>query len=214
MAFTHRYDASCAPLTGWLRFNSAETLAHHFSIQRARLRKIVNARLDPRVCRRVDPDDVLQEAYLDASDRWKRYVSQPAIPLPAWLRLVVCQTLSNVHRRHLGVKMRDAGKDVSLHATASGSSTPYWLDDRLRSQVTLPAEGLVRAELVDQVQRALDQLNAVDREVLELRCFQNLSNNQVAKILELSPKASSNRYTRAMARLKENLQQNKYFSQL
>jgi RNA polymerase sigma-70 factor (ECF subfamily) len=46
----------------------------------------------------------------------------------------------------------------------------------------------------------------VDREVLALRHFEQLSNLQTAEVLQLSVTAASNRYVRAAARLAEILQ--------
>src|SRR4051794_5852041 len=93
-------------------------LAAMFGRYRARLRHMVRLRIDRRLAGRLDPDDVLQEAYLEADRRLADYLSGPAIPPFLWLRLVTGQKLVDLHRHHLGAQMRDAGLEVSLHRGA------------------------------------------------------------------------------------------------
>jgi len=52
----------------------------------------------------------------------------------------------------------------------------------------------------------LNAMEPLDREVLALRHFEELSNGEVAHVLGLSKTAASNRYMRALGRLKEMLQ--------
>src|SRR5687767_187110 len=82
---------------------------------RDRLRRMVALRLDWRVQGRVDPSDVIQEAQLEAARRLDEYLDNPTMPFFLWLRLITGQKLAQLHRHHLGAKMRDAGREVSLH---------------------------------------------------------------------------------------------------
>src|SRR5215467_11321745 len=83
---------------------------------RARLRKLIALRLDPRLQGRVDPSDVIQEAYLDAARRLPEYARDPEpMPFYLWLRFLVGQKILEQHRFHLGAQGRDAGREVSLY---------------------------------------------------------------------------------------------------
>src|SRR4051812_10191562 len=84
-------------------------LAELFGRYRKRLKQMVRLRLDRRLQGRVDPSDVLQEAYLDAAEQLPHYLKKPEMELFLWLRLVTGQRLARVHRQHLGAAMRDAG---------------------------------------------------------------------------------------------------------
>jgi DNA-directed RNA polymerase specialized sigma24 family protein len=86
-----------------------KALAVLFTCYRARLRRMVVLRLDRRLQRRVDPSDILQEAYLDMARRIEEYARNPTVPLFLWMRLLTGQRLVDVHRHHLGARMRDAG---------------------------------------------------------------------------------------------------------
>jgi RNA polymerase sigma-70 factor (ECF subfamily) len=95
-----------------------EALALLFDRYRERLRQMVRLRLDRRLYGRLDPSDVLQEAYLDLARRFPEYAAKPALPFFLWLRWLTGQRLIDLHRQHLGTKMRDAGQEVSLYRGA------------------------------------------------------------------------------------------------
>src|SRR5438876_2551446 len=92
----------------------AELFAHY----RERLRQMVHLRLDRRLQGRLDPSDVLQEAYLDLARRLPDYAREPSMPFYLWLRFLTGQRLIDLHRQHLGSQMRDAGQEVSLYRGA------------------------------------------------------------------------------------------------
>jgi RNA polymerase sigma-70 factor (ECF subfamily) len=180
-------------------------LAQIFDVYRQRLRRIVNFRLDRRIYGRVDPDDVLQEAYLNAQLRMKSILADRAETLFIWLRKILNQTLADVHRRHLGTKKRSAKRDVSIHGGWSTESTSAALAIHLAGSLTSPSQAALRAELATQIDAALSTLSPVDREILALRHFEELSNGEAAQVLNMTTQAASMRYVRALTRLREVL---------
>ena len=70
----------------------------------------------------------------------------------------------------------------------------------------------MRAETTRLLEAAIDGMEALDREVLVLRHFEELSNGEVAHVLGIQPKAASIRYVRAVARLKAILSRFSEFS--
>src|SRR5690242_10158075 len=179
----------------------AELFAHH----RGRLRQMVRLRLDRRLQGRVDPSDVLQDAFLDVARRAPEYVADPRLPFFLWLRLLTGQRLLMVHRRHLGAQMRDAGQEVSLYRGPLPQASSASLAAHLLGRLTTPSQAAVRAEMQLRLQEALNQMDPLDREVLALRHFEELSNSETAAVLGLQKAAASNRYVRALRRLKEVL---------
>ena len=177
-----------------------------FDAQRERLRRLVRLRLDRRLSGRVDSDDVLQDAYLEARKRLADYARDPqAMPFHLWLRLVTGQKLADLHRFHLGARARDAGMEVSLHRGAFPQASSASLAAQLLGKMTSASKAAIRAEHKLILQEALNGLDPVDREVLTLRHFEYLSNDETALVLGLSKKGASNRYIRAIRRLKEIL---------
>jgi RNA polymerase sigma-70 factor (ECF subfamily) len=170
-----------------------------------RLRRMVAFRLDRRLQGRIDPSDVLQEAYLEASARLAEYLRRPPMPFFLWLRFLARQKLLGLHRHHLGAQGRDAGREVALHHGTLPETTSAALAAQLLGQQTRPSEAAVRAEMKVRLQEALNGMDPVDREVLALRHFEHLSNAEAARELGIEPSAASKRYLRALKRLKEIL---------
>jgi RNA polymerase sigma-70 factor, ECF subfamily len=181
-------------------------LAALFDAYRERLRRMIRLRLDRRLSGRVDSSDVLQEAYLDVRKRISEYARDPAaMPFHLWLRLIAGQKLTDVHRSHLGTQMRDAGQEVSLHRGPFPQASSISLAAQLLGKFTSASKAAIRAEHKLIVQEALNGMDPIDREVLTLRHFEHLSNDETALVLGLSKSAASNRYIRALKRLKEIL---------
>lgn len=193
-----------AALVARLRMGGNPVLAELFSEYRGRLERMVHFRMDPRLRSRIDVGDVLQEAYLDAAKRVDNYLANPSAPFFVWLRGITLNTLMDVHRRHLGAALRDAGREVSLYRKTT-DATSELLAAQLVGRLTSPSQAVMREELIAQVEEALRQMDDMDREVLALRHFEQLSNNEVAEVLGLTKTAASNRYVRALARLREIL---------
>ena len=183
----------------------SEAAAELFAAYRDRLRLMVRLRLDRRLQGRLDPSDVLQEAYLDVARRAEEYAANPTMSPYLWLRFLTGQRLLQLHRHHLGAHMRDAGQEVSLYRGALPQASSVSLANQLLGRLTSPTQAAVRAELQLRVQEALNSLDELDREVLTLRHFEMLSNAETAAVLGIRKSAASNRYVRALRRLKEVL---------
>jgi RNA polymerase sigma-70 factor (ECF subfamily) len=188
-----------------LREGDSDALADLFQQERHRLRRLVELRMDSRLQGRVDASDVLQEAFLDATARVDAYLRRTDRPIFLWLRLVVCERLAILHRSHLGTKMRDAGQEVSLYRHPLPQASSAALASMLLGRLTSPSSAAIRAEQVIRVQEALNALDALDREVLALRHFEQLSRAETARALGITEEAGAKRYLRAMRRLKSVL---------
>src|SRR5262249_7633884 len=169
------------------------------------LRRMIDVRLDPRLGGRVSPSDVLQEAYIDALKRVEHYFAKPDMPFFLWLRWIAGQRLIEVHRQHLGAQIRDAGQEISLNYAGVPAASSACLAARLVGHLTSPSAAVMRAERFAMLEDALARMDALDREVLTLRHFEELSNTETAAVLGIQPAAASKRYVRALRRLKDIL---------
>jgi RNA polymerase sigma-70 factor (ECF subfamily) len=172
---------------------------------RPRLRRMVAFRLDPRLQGRVDPSDVLQEAYLVAWQDLGAYLRAPAMPFFLWLRGIAGNKLRELHRHHLGTQMRDPRREVSIYDAALPETTTAALAAHLMADLTRASEQARQAEFKLRLQEALNSMDALDREVLALRHFEQLSPAETAQVLGIKEKAAGMRYVRALRRLKEIL---------
>lgn len=182
-----------------------QALMEVFVQYRERLKRMVRLRIDRRVQQRVDVSDVLQEAYLDVAKRAPEYLEKPDMDLFLWLRWLTGERLLAIHRRHLGAQKRDVAKDIAIHRGAIPHAASASLAAQLLGHLTNPGEAAIRAELQIKLQEVLNDMDEIDREVLVLRHFEELTNNEVSEVLGIHKAAASNRYKRALIRLKDIL---------
>lgn len=198
-------SADTVELISRARAGDAGALNDIFTRHRVRLRRMVDIRLDRRLHARVDPSDVIQEAYLEVAQRLEEYLRDPNLPVFLWLRLVVGQRLAKLHRQHIGTKQRDAGREVSIFRDALPAATSAALAAHLLGRQTSPTQAAVRAERMLRVQEAINALDPIDREVLSLRHFEHLDRRETAQVLGIEEAAAAKRYIRALKRLKDTL---------
>jgi len=194
-------------VTERLRTGDIAALGDLFVLCQERLRQMVHFRLDKRLVRRIDVDDVLQDAYIDAETRLPHFskTADEASPY-VWLRMVTLQTLMDAHRRHLGAQARDVSREQSLQISGD-HTTLNSMAQFLVGQLTSPSQAIQRAEAIEQIQVALESMTATDQEVLALRNFEDLTNTEVSEILKIEPGAASLRYIRALKRLQQVMSQ-------
>lgn len=162
---------------------------------------MVAFRLHPRLYGRLDPSDVVQEAYLEVQRRLDEYLAGPPLPIYLWLRRLVEQKLIDLHRYHLRAKARDARREVSMAGTRHTEASSLALACAIVAQSAPPSADVARKELEDVVRSALDEMKPIDREIIALRHFEELSNADTARELGIGPAAASKRHSAAMRRL-------------
>jgi RNA polymerase sigma-70 factor (ECF subfamily) len=167
-----------------------------FARHHAYLHRVVELRLDAKLRSRVDPADVVQEAYLEALRRLTGYLKRPSLPFRLWLRQIACDRAAKARRQHLGAARRALGREVPLPEQSS-----LVLARQLLAGGPTPSQQLDHRELAQRLRWAVAQLPEADREVVVLRHFEGLSNHEVACLLGIDAAAASKRHGRAMLRL-------------
>jgi RNA polymerase sigma-70 factor (ECF subfamily) len=171
-----------------------------FSRHRAFLHQVVALRLDPRLRPRLDPSDIVQEAQLEAFRRFGDFLQRRPMAFRLWLRKTTYERLLMLERFHRRAARRSVEREVGLpdrsavalvqHLFAAGSS---------------PSKRLEHSETGRRVREVLGQLSETDREILLMRNLEALSNQEVAEVLQIDPAAASQRYGRALLRLRKLL---------
>lgn len=184
-----------------LKEGDRSVLSELFELHRQRLKVMVRLRMDRRIVGRVSPSDVLQETMLEATRRIDAYLDKPNMPFHLWLRFLAGQQLLTAHRRHLGTKRRNAAQEINIYGGTPQATSEY-IAAQLVGHLTSPSQAVARDEIREKLQAALNQMDPIDREILTLRHFEEFSNNEVALLLDLKKSAASNRYVRALQRLK------------
>jgi RNA polymerase sigma-70 factor (ECF subfamily) len=187
------------------RLGDELALSELFEARRARLVRMVELRLDPSLKRRLDPGDVVQEVWLDLARRLPEWSAQEAFSFATWLRLLTSQALVQAQRRHLAAHMRDALREVPMRDSRSNISAVCCAEAFLASN-TSPTRAIERDEIRARVVTALEELDGIDREIVALRHFEGLSNEEAAAELAIEPAAASKRFVRALLRLRPALE--------
>jgi RNA polymerase sigma-70 factor (ECF subfamily) len=157
----------------------------------------IELRLDRRLRRRVDPSDVVQEAQLEAVRRLPDYLRRRPMPFRLWLRKIARERLIMAYRRHAVAGCRSVGRDVALPADSSAV-----LGQQLLARGSSPSQGPRSQELASRVRQAVTELSKADREMILMRNFEQLTNQQAAAVLGIDPATASQRYGRALMRLR------------
>ncbi len=171
-------------------------------LRRKRLSAEVQRKMDPRLMARIDPSDVIQEVFLDANQRLSE-MQGADIPLIAWLRFLCNQKLVDLQRKHIGAKKRSVQRESRQQAADFSLDS---IAELLVANLTSPSLRVHRRDLAERVRVLLKELSPLDREILVLRHFEELSNQEVADSLRLSCNAASNRYVRALRRFRSVLE--------
>ena len=196
-------EASHSDLTARVEAGDRAALGPLLESYRGRLRRMIEHRLDRRLRGRLDVSDVIQDAYLDVAARYEEYRENPKLAPYLWVRFLTVQKLAEVHRVHLGAQARDARREVGM-PRPQPAETSFFVAEFTDSG-TLPDGKVMRGELQQKVASALEGMPALDREVLVLRHFEQMSNADVAAELEITREAASKRYLRALKRIKSAL---------
>lgn len=169
------------------------------------LRKLVDHRMDRAIARRVDASDVVQDVLFEASSRLAKYLDQPTLPFHLWLRQLARDRLIDMHRRHRRAQRRSVDRERPLVSRAHSDQSSLDLIARLADVELTPAAASIRREMQLRFVEAIEELGEDDREILQMRHFEQLTNSEAALALELSPAAAGMRHLRALRRLKVQL---------
>ena len=169
------------------------------------LRRMVEMRLDRRIQQRVDASDIVQEVMIEANRRLRTYLEDPAMPFHLWLRQMARDRIIDAHRRHRASGKRSVDREQAMVAAKTLDRSTVELAAQLCDPELTPAAAATMEELQRRFQIAIESMDDNDREIVLMRHFEQLSNQDVARSLGLTEPAASMRYLRAMRRLRKLL---------
>jgi RNA polymerase sigma-70 factor (ECF subfamily) len=187
-----------------VRVKEAGALETLFGRHSERLRKMVRLRLDARLRGRISSSVVLEAVSEEASHRLEAFLADPSGSFFLWLRRLTDKHLQELHAACLGPDAREGGQQLQLQRGASPEVNAGALAARLLGEKGANAEG-DRAELLVQLQTALNGMDALDREILALRNFEELTPEEAADVLGMTRAAVTIQHLRALKRLNEVL---------
>jgi RNA polymerase sigma-70 factor, ECF subfamily len=170
------------------------------------LRQLVRMRLDQKILRRLDVSDVVQEVLVEANRRLQDYLRNPVMSFRLWLRQIAQDRIIDAHRRHRVSARRSVDREQGLAVPRGVDQSSMQLAGMLSDHNLTPAAAALQHELARKVESAITQLDPRDNEIIVMRHYEHLSNQEIAQALNLTEPAASMRYLRAVRRLKTILQ--------
>ena len=167
------------------------------------LRQLIRMRLDQKIQRRIDVSDVVQDVLVEANRRLQRYLSDPIMPFHLWLRQIAKDRIIDAHRRHRVSAKRSVDREQQLAPPRGYDQSSVHLGSLLGDDQLTPAAAAVQQELAQRVEEAIAQLEERDCEIIVMRHYEHLSNQEIGEVLNLTEPAASMRYLRAIRRLKK-----------
>ncbi len=185
-----------------LRRGGQAALASEFLRHQHRLRRMIEVRLDRRLAGQINPSEILEEAFLEAVSRLDQYLVQPPMPLFLWLRYLTGERILAAHRRLLGQEAEGSvGQTQPGEPSARPKADSASLSIHLAAQLCRTARTPPGQELSARLEQILAQLEPSEREILALRHFEQLTNQEAAEELGISPATASHRYIQALEKL-------------
>lgn len=181
-----------------LRESGPQELAKQFGDLRADLRRMVDLRMDQRLTARLDPSDVVQDAFIEASRRLPEYLDSPGVSPRIWLRQVTRQTLAVLYRFHQTAEKRDVNREVNPYEASPDAES---MVVEFEESIVSPHSAIARVEVARKLRSVIDSMDRNDREVLALKALEQLSFEEVAAELGISQEAAMKRFQRAILRL-------------
>ncbi|MSQ94440.1 MAG: sigma-70 family RNA polymerase sigma factor [Gemmataceae bacterium] len=183
----------------------ADAVDHLLARHREAIRRMIDLRLDPAIVQRLDASDVVQEVLIEVSRRLKEYLKAPPMPFHLWLRHIAKDHIIDAHRRHHQAQKRGVNREQPIQRPGWSDRSSLDLAGQLMDQDLTPASAAIQEEMQRRLREAIGQLDDDDREVILMRHYEMLANQEVAESLGLTEAAASMRYLRAVRKLRDLL---------
>jgi RNA polymerase sigma-70 factor (ECF subfamily) len=192
--------------TGELLLNAkggnSEAVGQLLDRHRDSLRRMIQVRMDQKLGRRMDVSDIIQDVMIEANRRLKDYFENPVMPFHLWIRQIAKDRMIDAHRRHRVSAKRSIDREQPMFSPGTADHSTIELAVQLCDPSLTPAAAATQREIAAQVELAVGELDDNDREIILMRHYEMMSNQDIAQALELSEPAASMRYLRALRRLR------------
>jgi RNA polymerase sigma-70 factor (ECF subfamily) len=182
-----------------------EAVNHLLERHRDAVHRLVRMRLDQKIRRRIDVSDVVQDVMIEANRRLQDYLQNPVLSFHLWVRQIAKDRIIDAHRRHRVSAKRSVDREQAVTAPADMHHSTVDLIACLQDPELTPAAAVAQQEMAKVVEHAISDLNEQDAEIIVMRHYEQLTNQEVAAVLELTEPAAGMRYLRAVRRLREML---------
>ena len=148
------------------------------------LRQLIRMRLDQKIQKRIDVSDVLQDVLIEANRRLTRYLNDPIMPFHLWLRQIARDRIIDAHRRHRVSAKRSVDREQQMVAPRGYDQSSIQLAALLGDSRLTPAAAALQKEMAKKVEEAISKLDEKDCEIIVMRHYEHLTNQEIGQLLE------------------------------
>jgi RNA polymerase sigma-70 factor (ECF subfamily) len=186
-----------------VRRHDAGAVAEFLESHRPQLMAFIERQLGTALRRKVEPDDVFQEASAEAVRALPTTELGDRDPF-SWLCQIAERRIIDLHRRHFDAQKRDAGREVPL-GSGGAETGQVGLINMLVASMTTPSKAFSRNAREMRLNEALAKLPDEQREALRLRYVESMPSKDIAARLGKSDAAVRVMLTRSIKKLQDLL---------
>jgi RNA polymerase sigma-70 factor (ECF subfamily) len=198
-------EASFEVLLAQARAGDVPVLGRLLESYRSYLLVLARVQIGRRLQGKVDPADLVQEAFLGAFRDFHQLRGTTEKELIGWLRQILASLLANLVRHYQGTQRRDIRLERQLTVELDQSSQA--LDRGLVAAQSTPSQQAMRREQSVLLADALGRLPEEWRDLLILRHLEGLTFPEVAQRMGRSVDSVKKRWPQALARLRQLLEE-------
>ena len=180
---------------------SSAALDHLLELHRSYLKRVIEMRMEPALKTRVDASDVAQETQIMITMNIEQFIKNRPTSFRIWIRQKALDQLRDQRRRHISTAKRSVHMEQNISDVSSIEIARKLLSNS-------PSKILGQIELRERIHHLIQQLGETYREVLVLRHAEELTNAEVADLLEIAPDTARRRYGRALRKLHQLFAEN------
>ena len=183
-----------------IRSGDEQALVEFLQTNHEALLAFIRSRIGTQLQKRVEPEDVLQEASMEAVRVLKQTDLSNWDPLH-WLFQICERKIIDAHRRYFASQKRDASREAAMPAGSDAAG----IADLLAASMTTPSAAFSRDQRQLRMLAALDTLPETEREALRLRYLIGLPSKEIAQKFGKSDGATRVMISRALSKLQAML---------
>jgi len=187
-----------------IRQRDQQALADFITGHRHQLMAFIERQLGTALRRKIESDDVFQEASAEAVRALPTAEIGDRDPF-SWLCQIAERRIIDLHRRFFGAQKRDAAKEVPLGSSRATDSRSAGLINLLVASMTTPSQVFSRNAREERLLEAMGKLPEEQQKALKLRYIENLPSKDIAAQLGKTDAAVRVMLTRSLKKLHELL---------
>lgn len=155
------------------------------ALYHTRLRARLQRQMDHVMRSKIEPEDILQQVYLEAFRALSQFTYQGPDSFLRWLYAILDRKLIDEHRA-MRAERRDVRREIKPSAGNNNQTTYVDLMARIMSSGTTPSRVVRKTEAVNAIENCLAALPEHYRDVIQMRFIEGLPVADVAKQMDRS----------------------------